>query len=83
MGIDDEGAYTSIQIKDSGDISVELQYAVKEISEARHGLKVTFLDKIGALNLLGKYFFLFVDRIRVDEMPDLNLVIEEAPEDEA
>lgn len=77
----EEGPVTSIMLKHPDDIPEELQYAVSEISETRYGLKVKFHDKTTALNLLGRYFALWVDRLRVDDLPDLNLIIKAAPEE--
>ena len=52
-----------VVLKESGELDAAKRRAIIEVSEGRHGIKIKLADKNTALDRLGKYLGMFIDKV--------------------
>lgn len=63
----EEKPFQSVEMKLTADIPIDKQKAIASIKQGKDGIEVKTADKVKALELLGKHFGMFTDKLKADE----------------
>ena len=64
-----------VVLKESGELDAAKRRAIVEVSEGRQGIKIKLADKNAALDRLGKYLGMFIDKVEHSVSDDIAILL--------